>query len=44
VFDLALLQPAANEVERTCNRIAAEFLVPTKMLERHLPQALKQED
>ena len=28
VFDLRELQPAADEVEQACNRVAAEFLVP----------------
>ena len=27
-FDLRELQPAADKVEQTCNRVAAEFLVP----------------
>jgi Zn-dependent peptidase ImmA (M78 family) len=28
-FDLRALQPARDEIEEACNRIAAEFLVPT---------------
>lgn len=32
VFDLAFLHPAAQEIEHCCNQIAAEFLVPAKMI------------
>jgi Zn-dependent peptidase ImmA (M78 family) len=32
VFDLRELQPADNETERACNRVAAEFLVPSSQL------------
>ena len=32
VFDLALLQPADHDVERACNAIAGEFLVPQARL------------
>ncbi|GIV50096.1 MAG: hypothetical protein KatS3mg038_0617 [Candidatus Kapaibacterium sp.] len=31
-FDLRNLQPATNKLEQTCNRIAAEFLVPENSL------------
>jgi len=31
-FDLAELQPADNEIEQACNRLAAEFLVPADNL------------
>jgi len=31
-FDLEVLQPAEDEVEKACNRIAAEFLVPSEGL------------
>lgn len=31
-FDLGGLSPAQDEIERVCNRIAAEFLVPTDSL------------
>lgn len=31
-FDLAELQPADNEKEQACNRLAAEFLVPAEKL------------
>lgn len=34
VFDLRNLQPAADETEQACNRIAAEFLVPEEELRR----------
>lgn len=29
-FDLRDLQPAGNEIEQACNRLAAEFLAPAK--------------
>ena len=32
VFDLRELQPADNETEQACNRVAAEFLVPASLL------------
>lgn len=32
VFDLADLQPATNKLEIRCNQIAAEFLVPEKLI------------
>jgi Zn-dependent peptidase ImmA (M78 family) len=32
VFDLRELQPADNETEWACNRVAAEFLVPASLL------------
>ncbi|HHT43320.1 MAG TPA: ImmA/IrrE family metallo-endopeptidase, partial [Firmicutes bacterium] len=44
VFDLAYLQPADDAVEKACNRIAAEFLVPTEVLKRHVPQRLQNLD
>lgn len=31
-FDLRELQPAGNDIEQACNRIAAEFLVPSAIL------------
>lgn len=31
-FDLRELQPATNETEQMCNRVAAEFLVPESLL------------
>ncbi|MBV5326642.1 MAG: ImmA/IrrE family metallo-endopeptidase [Chlorobium sp.] len=37
-FDLRELQPADNENERACNRIAAEFLVPSVVLAEVWPQ------
>ncbi|NMB01735.1 MAG: ImmA/IrrE family metallo-endopeptidase [Firmicutes bacterium] len=44
VFDLAFLQPADHDIERICNKIAAEFLVPTELLYRHLPKHLSRSD
>lgn len=36
-FDLRELQPADDETERACNRIAAEFLIPTERLRETWP-------
>jgi Zn-dependent peptidase ImmA (M78 family) len=36
-FDLRELQPADNETEQMCNRIAAEFLVPAEELQAFWP-------
>ena len=44
VFDLAFLQPADHAIERGCNRIAGEFLVPTETLHGDLPQRLRKSD
>lgn len=33
IFDLRRLQPASIEIERTCDKVAAEFLVPKSRLE-----------
>lgn len=41
-FDLRGLQPAADEVEKVCNRVAAEFLVPGEEL--HAAWALVGDD
>ncbi|HUO06617.1 MAG TPA: ImmA/IrrE family metallo-endopeptidase [Candidatus Binataceae bacterium] len=38
-FDLRELQPADDETERSCNRIAAEFLVPESELRTFWPSA-----
>jgi Zn-dependent peptidase ImmA (M78 family) len=35
VFNLPDLLPSSNEVERVCNQIAAEFLVPSRELQSH---------
>lgn len=37
-FDLRELQPADNQIERACNLIAAEFLVPEDELRRFWPE------
>ena len=34
-FDLEYLQPAEDEIEKACNQIAAEFLVPSEALRKH---------
>ncbi|PTQ50772.1 MULTISPECIES: ImmA/IrrE family metallo-endopeptidase [Hydrogenibacillus] len=39
VFDLRDLEPADDPVERQCNRIAAEFLVPSEELKSYWPEA-----
>ncbi len=39
VFDLPDLQPGANEVERFCNAVAAEVLIPSAELEAYWPKA-----
>ena len=41
VFNLEGLQPAENEVEKFCNRVAAEFLVPARGLQAVWPQAVQ---
>jgi Zn-dependent peptidase ImmA (M78 family) len=41
-FDLRELQPADDETERACNRIAAEFLVPEREFQEFWP-AVRQE-
>lgn len=38
-FDLRDLQPAEDETERACNRVAAEFLVPAEELRQFWPSA-----
>ena len=37
-FDLRDLQPAGNETEQACNRIAAEFLVPSTAVREAWPE------
>lgn len=39
VFDLRDLQPADNDVEKFCNSVAAEFLIPEQELRAIWPQA-----
>ena len=41
VFDLAFLQPADHDIERACNKIAAEVLVPAELLVDQMPQQLQ---
>ena len=41
-FDLRDLQPAGNELERACNRVAAEFLIDERELRAFWPQARRQ--
>jgi Zn-dependent peptidase ImmA (M78 family) len=41
-FDLRELQPANNETEEACNRVAAEFLVPARQLRDFWP-SIKQD-
>lgn len=43
-FDLRNLEPASNELEQTCNRIAAEFLVPEDPLRAFWREAQQQPD
>nr|BAL56841.1 hypothetical conserved protein [uncultured Acetothermia bacterium] len=43
-FDLRNLQPASDKLEQTCNRIAAEFLVPEDSLRDFWPEARQQPD
>jgi len=42
IFDLRYLQPAEDEIEQACNRVAAEFLVPGNELHRIWPYASKE--
>jgi Zn-dependent peptidase ImmA (M78 family) len=42
-FDLRNLEPAADEIEQACNRVAAEFLVPAAELRDLWPRA-RQDD
>lgn len=43
-FDLRDLEPAPNETEQVCNRIAAEFLVPANVLREYWPTASLEPD
>lgn len=43
-FDLRNLQPADNKVERFCNMVAAEFLVPAKELKQYWYDVPKDRD
>ncbi|MDZ7306407.1 MAG: ImmA/IrrE family metallo-endopeptidase, partial [candidate division KSB1 bacterium] len=40
-FDLRDLEPAPDKIEQTCNRVAAEFLVPAALLRRFWPSVHK---
>ena len=44
VFDLPGLQPAENEVERFCNAVAAELLIPAAELQAMWPRAHRTEN
>jgi len=44
VFNLRELQPADNDVERFCNLVAAEFLVPEKELTAYWPPARQEKE
>ncbi len=44
IFDLRNLQPATDETEQACNRIAAEFLVPSEQLARFWNEVRDQSD
>src|SRR5262245_22675610 len=39
LFNLVGTMPADDDLEKFCNRVAAEFLVPTDKLRRHWPEA-----
>lgn len=41
IFDLEGLQPADDEIEKACNRVAAEFLVPEKRLRELWEKSVK---
>jgi Zn-dependent peptidase ImmA (M78 family) len=41
IFDLIGLQPADDEIERVCNRVAAEFLVPERILRQFWQQSVR---
>jgi Zn-dependent peptidase ImmA (M78 family) len=43
-FDLRELQPANDEMELACNRVAAEFLVPTSEIQDLWPVVQHQDD
>ncbi len=44
VFDLRDLQPSDNEVEKFCNRVAAELLIPSRELEACWPELAKRDN
>ena len=44
VFEITELQPSDNETERACNRVAAEFLVPSVKLEEAWSSARQEGD
>lgn len=43
-FDLRQLQPAADATEKACNRVAAEFLVPSRTLRQQWERAKRADD
>lgn len=44
VFDLRELQPADDEIEKLCNRVAAEFLVPEEEFKKVYKTALNSDE
>lgn len=43
-FDLRGMQPASNEIEQKCNKIAAEFLVPERRMRKVWPDVKHHEN
>jgi Zn-dependent peptidase ImmA (M78 family) len=43
-FDLRGLQPASDRTEQTCNRVAAEFLIPESLLRDYWPSVSHESD
>lgn len=44
IFNLDALEPADNDVERFCNKVAAEFLIPENLLRESWTDAKQAED